>query len=193
MQVNMKEIIGNWNLGFAMDKHMIRSTYLGDNEYGRPQFNNERTEVGEAVYQLKYKHDYQQIAPLAQCIYDNAVPFFENIQLIIPMAASNKRDIQPVTAIARLLAEMVRVPCFDELLFKQPGGVSLKDLCTKEEKEKAVAGAFYVQDKIQNIGPFNALVIDDLFHTGASLEAACLELRRYNKINKIYVAALTWK
>ncbi|NIH22128.1 ComF family protein [Providencia heimbachae] len=193
MQVAIKQITGNWDLGFAMDKHMIRSTYMGDNEYGRPQFNNERTEVGEAVYQLKYKQDYHQIAPLAQCLYDNAIPFFENIQLVIPMAASNERAIQPVTAIARLLAEEINVPCFEELLFKQPGGTSLKDLKTKAEKEEAVAGAFYIRDQIREAGPFNALIIDDLFHTGASMEAACKELRRYNKINKIYVAALTWK
>lgn len=65
MKVNIKPITGNWDLGYAMDKHLIKSTYLGDNEYGKPMFQNDRTEVGEAVYQLKYQNDMDQVDALA--------------------------------------------------------------------------------------------------------------------------------
>ncbi|EJI6883953.1 ComF family protein [Escherichia coli] len=174
---------------------MIKSTYLGDNEYGKPMFQNDRTEVGEAVYQLKYQNDMDQVDALAQCLLVNAVPLFQNIQLIIPMAASNVRKIQPVTAITDALASKMgnNMFSFNELLIKAPGGVSLKNLNTKEEKEAAVADAFSYQNQIVGDGPFNALIVDDLFHTGASMEAAVTALRGYNKINKIYVAALTWR
>ncbi|EJK1457893.1 TPA: ComF family protein [Escherichia coli] len=195
MKVNIKPITGNWDLGYAMDKHLIKSTYLGDNEYGKPMFQNDRTEVGEAVYQLKYQNDMDQVDALAQCLLVNAVPLFQNIQLIIPMAASNVRKIQPVTAITDALASKIgnNMFSFNELLIKAPGGVSLKNLNTKEEKEVAVADAFSYQNQIVGDGPFNALIVDDLFHTGASMEAAVTALRGYNKINKIYVAALTWR
>lgn len=33
----LKQIVGNWDQGFAMDKHTASSTYAGDNEYGRPR------------------------------------------------------------------------------------------------------------------------------------------------------------
>lgn len=39
----------------------------------------------------------------------------------------------------------------------------------------------------------DALVLDDLFDSGASMKAACSVLRTYAKIDKIFVAALTWK
>jgi hypoxanthine phosphoribosyltransferase len=39
----------------------------------------------------------------------------------------------------------------------------------------------------------NALVLDDLFDSGASMEAACTVLRTYAKIDKIFIAAFTWK
>jgi len=195
VKVNIKPIAGNWDLGYAMDKHLIKSTYLGDNEYGKPMFKNDRTDVGEAVYQLKYQKDMSQVDALSQCLLVNAVPLFQNIQLIIPMAASNVRAVQPVTAITEALASKIgnNMLSFNELLIKAPGGVSLKDLSTIDEKKAAVAGAFSYKDQIGEGGPFNALIVDDLFHTGVSMEAAVAALRGYNKINKIYVAALTWK
>ncbi|KGT95784.1 amidophosphoribosyltransferase [Erwinia typographi] len=195
MNVNIKPIFGNWDLGYAMDKHMIKSTYLGDNEYGRPQFHNERTEVGEALYQLKYQHDWNQVEPLAQCLFEKALPLFKGIQLIIPMAASNPRARQPVTAIAEVLASKMGfgMNCFDGLILKKAGGPSLKNLSTRAEKLEAVANMFSYQDLISYEGTYNALIIDDLYHTGVSMEAAVAALRGYSKIDIIYVAALTWK
>ncbi|EKN6275846.1 ComF family protein [Yersinia enterocolitica] len=195
MQVNIKPIVGNWDLGYAIDKHSVRSIMTGHNEYGHPVFDTLRTEVGESLYQLKYKFDWNQVDPLAECLLEHAVPLFTNIQLIIPMAASNPRTRQPVTAITDVLAQMMGggMMSFNDLLLKAPGGKSLKNLSTKEDKVAAIANSFSFNDQINQNGPYNALIVDDLYHTGASMEAACAVLRSYNKINKIYVAALTWR
>ncbi|MCX6591296.1 MAG: hypothetical protein NTZ56_07205 [Acidobacteria bacterium] len=68
----------------------------------------------------------------------------------------------------------------------------MKDIATKAEKLEAL-GAFSFQDLLEGEDSRNALLIDDLFDTGASLESACKALRGYQKINRLYVAALTWK
>jgi hypoxanthine phosphoribosyltransferase len=47
--------------------------------------------------------------------------------------------------------------------------------------------------EITTDGRWNVLVVDDLFDSGASMDAACAVLRKYPKVGKIYVAALTWK
>ncbi|WP_456024069.1 hypothetical protein [Pseudomonas protegens] len=47
--------------------------------------------------------------------------------------------------------------------------------------------------EITTDGCWNVLVVDDLFDSGASMDAACAVLRKYLKVGKIYVAALTWK
>ncbi|EPD0133479.1 ComF family protein, partial [Enterobacter hormaechei] len=117
----------------------------------------------------------------------------EKVGFILPMAASNVRARQPVTEIAQALANLAGVPCSDNLLLKAPGGVSLKNLHTKEEKVEAIGNSFSVNPIITNQGQWNVLVIDDLYHTGASMEAACAALSGYNKISNIYVAALTWR
>ncbi|HCY61927.1 MAG TPA: amidophosphoribosyltransferase [Oxalobacteraceae bacterium] len=193
MKGNIKEIYGNWDKGYALDKHMLRSTYLGDNEFGRPQFDNERTEVGEAVYQLKYKSQWDQAELLAQAVTEHIVPHLGPIGLVIPMPASRQRAKQPVHAVATTLANKLGVLSFENILLKNYTGQSLKDLHTREEKDKALAGTISLNDQIGGDGKYNALVLDDLFDSGASMEAACAVLRTYAKINKIFVAALTWK
>ncbi|TRZ57851.1 MAG: ComF family protein [Rhodocyclaceae bacterium] len=193
MKVSLREIRGSWDQGWALDKHMAKSTYLGDDQYGHARFDNVRTEVGEATYQLKYQKDWNQTIPLAQAVADNIYPKLKSVGFIVPMPASNMRKRQPVTEVSEALGEMVGTPVFSDLLRKAKNGKSLKDLHTKDEKTEAIGDSFSVNDEIGDDGQWNVLVVDDLFHTGASMEAACKVLRAYPKVRKIYVAALTWR
>lgn len=193
MKVSLREIKGPWDAGWVLDKHMLSSTYLGDDAFGHPRFDNKRSEVGEATYQLKYRSDWSQARPLAQAIADNICPKLQRIGFIVPMPASKARSRQPVTEVAKELSELLEKPMFDELLRKAPNGKSLKDLTTKAEKVEAIGSSFSVKDQIDGDGPWNVLVVDDLYDTGASMDAACKVLREYPKVRRIYVAALTWK
>ena len=193
MEVHIKKISGNWDLGYVLDKHTISSTFEGYDSNNHAVYNTVRTEVGEATYQLKYKQDWTKVAILSQAIYENILPLFkESIGFVLPMPASNVHPRQPVTEIANAVAELLNVPCFDGILTKTKG-LSLKNLETKEEKSQAVANSFSLKDLIENDGTWNVLVIDDLFDSGATMEAACKMLRGYRKVNNIYVATLTWK
>ncbi|KHT41816.1 ComF family protein [Pectobacterium brasiliense] len=194
MKVNLKKIEGNWVLGYALDKHTLSSKFLGYDEYGHGRWDNTRSEPGEALYQLKYKHDFTQIEALAQTIVNEIVtPHFPKIGFAVPMPASKQRNVQPVTKLAERVAELIGVTCISNSLMKNSTGVSLKDLATKEEKEAAISSAFSVVDRISNEGQWNVLLIDDLFDTGATMEAACQALGSYNKVKDIYVATISWK
>jgi predicted amidophosphoribosyltransferase len=193
LQVSLKRIYGPWDEGWVLDKHSLQSVYIGDNEYGRPKFDTTRTEVGEATYQLKYKGDWHQAKLLAQVIVDHVYPKLNKVGFIIPMPASTPRTRQPVTEVANALKALVNVPVFDNLLLKAVNGKPLKDLYTKDEKIKAIGDSFSVNDAIAIEGTWNVLLVDDLFHTGASMEAACKVLRAYPKVRKVYIAALTWR
>lgn len=196
MKNNILPIKGNWDAGYVLDKHTLSSTYIGDNEYGHPQFDTTRSEVGEALYQLKYRGDFKQADPLAAEIQRYLVPKFGPVGLIVPMPATNPRPRQPVTEIAKALANRLRVTAFDDLLVKAPavaGAPALKDIGGKDAKVEALKGRFVIRDAIAGQGRWNVLLVDDLFDSGASMEAACATLRTYHKIDKIFVAALTWK
>ena len=193
LNVSLRQIHGPWDDGWVLDKHTKSSVCLGQNEYGRTVFETTRTDVGESTYQLKYQKDWSQSKPLAQAIAEFILPKYPKIGFIVPMPASTHRPRQPVTEVANELGQLIDVPMIDDILLKTANGKPLKDLNTKEEKLEALHGCFSIQDSITNEGPWNVLVVDDLFHTGASMEMACQALREYKKVRGIYVAALTWR
>jgi predicted amidophosphoribosyltransferase len=193
VKTSIRKVTGYWHEGLVLDKHTISSTFTGYSESGRKQYDTVRTEVGEATFQLKYRDDWSKVQVLAEQLAHSVYPRFSSIGLIVPMPASNHRIRQPVYEVARALSEIVKVPVFENLLLKTYNGQSLKDLNTKAEKIAALNGSFSINDEITNEGKWNVLLIDDLFHTGASAEAACTALASYRKIERIYFGALTWR
>ena len=191
MKVNLKQIQGPWNQGWVLDKHMLRSTFLGNDEQGHPKFDSHRTEVGEATFQLKYRSDLSQANRLAEAVAEHIYPKLDHVGFIVPMPASTQRPFQPVTAVAQSLGRIVSRPVFERILLKSRPRQPLKDLPTKSEKVDAISGSFSIGNQIVKEGAWNVLLIDDLFHTGATMEAACASLRTYAKVKNVYVAALT--
>lgn len=193
MKVAIRAVNGNWTRGLVLDKHSVSSTPIGINEYGHTIWDTLRTEVGEATFKLKYRGGWDQVDGLANQVVASLWGYFPNIGLIVPMPASRIRDRQPVTEVARAVGALTATPVFENLLVKAQGGPSLKNLNTKAEKIAAIGNSLSVQDVIQGVGPWNVLLIDDLFHTGASAEAACAAMASSPKIAGIYLAALTWR
>jgi predicted amidophosphoribosyltransferase len=193
MQVNLRQIKGPWLDGWVLDKHTISSTFLGNDDHGHPQFETLRTEIGEATYLLKYRQDWTKVDILANALAEHIYPRFQDVGLIVSMPPSRPRPRQPVPEVAAALGKIVKVPVFNNILYKSGAAIALKDLHSKEEKLTALKSTIQLNEAITNAGAWNALIIDDLYDSGASLEAACDALSRYKKIKDIYVAALTWK
>ncbi len=192
MQVNLRQLYGRFNTGYALDKHSLRSTPIGENEQGHMQYDTVRTDAGEAVFQLKYRDGHTQAQGLAEAVATHIVPLLPRFGLIVPMPASNWRAVQPVTLVATKLGKQIDKPVI-QLLSKAPGGAKLKNLTSREEKDAALVGAISLNKIITPNGRWNALLIDDLHHSGASIDAACDVLRTYEKIANIFVATLTWR
>ena len=193
MKTAIKQIYGAWNEGYALDKHTVSSVAIGTNAYGHTEFKTIRTEVGEALYQLKYQQDWSQVDGLATELAAQIYPRFHQIGLVIPMPPSKQRERQPVAEIASALGEKINKPCFENMLIKSSNGKSLKDIKSREEKMLALTGTLTYNDVISKDGKWNALLIDDIYDTGATLDAACAVLKTYPKIANIYIATLTWK
>lgn len=193
MQTNLRSIDGQWEEGFVLDQHSLSATRDGNYDNGHPRFDVEYTEAGAAVNALKYKGDFSQVPALAKAVHTHIVPKLGDIHLIVPMAPSNKRPRQPVSAVATYLSKIMGIPVEKEFLVKKAGSPSLKDIETRLEKDAALKGTLSLAHDLDGTGPYNVLLLDDLFESGASLDAACRALRKCAKIDEIYVAALTWR
>ncbi|MGJ7613834.1 MULTISPECIES: ComF family protein [unclassified Variovorax] len=190
--MNLKQITGPWDDGYVLDKHSLKSEYAGDNEWGHPQFTTVRTDAGEATFLLKNRNDFTQALPLAQAIATHIYPLFTAVELVVPMPASTARPRQPVAAVAGALGQLVGKPVFTGLLRKTQVGPSMKDMKSKAQKLAAIGDSLWIRDVLPE-GRWNVLLVDDLFHTGASMEKACTVLRACPKVRGIYVAAFTWR
>lgn len=194
MEVNVKNIVGNWHTGYVLDKHSISSQCVGHNAQGHPMFDTTRTPAGEALYQLKYQQDWQQAPIIAEALAKHILPRFDQtIDLLIPMPPSKRRPRQPVLEITQALGVYLNLPVFDRILIKTTENNQVKNAQNKSERISILKQSFTYEDQIRDNKKWNVLLIDDLYDTGASMEVACETLQNYEKIANIYVSAVTWK
>lgn len=191
MRVNIKEIKGPWKKGFVLDRHTISSIHLGYNEFGRSVYDTVRSDVGEAMYRLKYRNDKRQVAPLVDTFVQYLGHLYSTIGFIVTMPPSKVRPIQPIVLLAQGVALRLRKPYFDNILVKIGHTPPMKDFHNKPEKIAALTATIGFVDSITNNGRWDVLVLDDLFDSGASLEVATKVLSTYHKVNDIYVGAFT--
>ncbi|EPM4850236.1 ComF family protein [Vibrio parahaemolyticus] len=197
MKVNVQQINGNWDCGYSLDKHMLSSKFLGNDEWGNPRFENTRTEIGESIYQLKYQNDFTQCNPIAQSIADNIIPNLPPISFIIAMPPSKARARQPVPEIAYELGQITGLPFISDFLVKTQATLQMKDIVSRDDKIKALQQSIKINEAVMNetlpLTSYNVLIVDDLYDSGTSLEVATDILSKCDKIAKIFVATATRK
>ncbi len=191
MKCDPLEFEGEWDDCLVLDKHVLHSEIIGEYPDGRPRFETTRSEVGEAIFQLKYRDNDEYVEELANTMADQILEYFGNVDAIIPMPASQKRDVQPVSILANEVANILDVACIEDLLLKRPNSTQMKNL-DKDERKEALLGSLMVMDVLDiHEEPWDIVLLDDLFSSGATMEAATQVLRGYPCIGNIYVAAFS--
>ena len=125
MNVNVMKIIGNWDLGYVLDWHVESSEFLGYNQFGQAEFETKRTEIGEAIFQLKYRNDTSKIEILAYTMAQNLKTKFLAASFIVPMPPSKRRGTQPAIELARKVAEKMELPFFENILLKKGSSLDM--------------------------------------------------------------------
>lgn len=179
---------GNWRVGKAFDLHTLSSTYVGDNEYGHPQFETAHSEMGTLVNRLKYEHDREAVAQIIELL--KRVDLIENFDFLIPVPSSKVRVWQPVDAIAEALGAQRDVPVLKGFLTKDSGGIELKNVNDPAEREKLLKDAIRIAGT-QDIAGKSVLLVDDLYRSGATLTACSAILQEQAGVADVCVLTMT--
>lgn len=189
VQIKPKPLRGDWKQGFALDVHTTGSTFIGHNEYGHPEFDTTRSPLGELLYQLKYKRDASVIGEIVDTVAEFIKGSKIRIDAIVPVPASNVRSVQPVIQIANALGKKLGVQVLDHCVSKTKRTPQLKDVYTYKERKELLEGAFTV-DRDQSAGK-SLLLFDDLYRSGATMNAVARELAKSGEAKEVFVLALT--
>lgn len=191
--INRMRIPGGWKEGYVLDYHTVSSQFLGHDQFGHPQFETKRSEIGELLYKLKYKLDQSAIESIVETAAHFAKAFIKarnlSLDFIIPVPPSRERDFQPVFEIAKHLSVALNIPLLSDCINKIKDTPELKDVYDYEERTKLLEGAYSIAP--DSMEGKNILLFDDLYRSGATLNAITSILYSTGKAANVYVLALT--
>ena len=96
MKLDPRKLQGAWDDGRVLDRHVSSSEFIGYDEYGNPQFETTRTELGELVYRLKYRRDQSAVGPIARVACEFVRSWNPRVDVIVPATPSKTRPVQPL-------------------------------------------------------------------------------------------------
>lgn len=143
---------------------------VGHNEFGHPIFETLRSELGELLYKFKYRNDQLALVEILKA----TVGYFADrapgrIDIILPVPPSNPS--RTVTrSIAEGLAAGLRLPYSTSALIKVKSTTERKSVADLEVRKEMLRGAFQVNRP--EVEGKSVLLVDDLYRSGATLEAA---------------------
>lgn len=167
----------------------MSSTFLGYNEYGHAPYDTTRSPLGELLYQLKYRgqNTVNDVAEVMAGLFNDKLNALGRIDLIVPMPPSTPRPIQPVVQVATAIAQKLGKRFSAGAIRKVKETPGLKDIHDPEERRERLEGAFEVDaDQVKGKG---ILLIDDLYRSGATANAATIALFAAGAARVYFLAA----
>jgi predicted amidophosphoribosyltransferase len=167
---NPRKIYGSWAEGWVLDLHTSSSTYVGDDEFGHPQFETIRTEIGELLFKLKYRNDEGAMADLVDAAEAFIASWRTDFSVIVPVPPTRTyRVLQPVLRLASAVGARLGVAVAADAVRKLRSFSELKNVYDAEERRKLLEGAFEVKPK--HVSGERVLLFDDLYRSGATMNA----------------------
>jgi competence protein ComFC len=191
-EINPQKLKGSWKDGWALDLHTTSSKPIYNDDGVIVSWDTIRPQIAEELYRLKYKFEKLRSDKIA----NTAAEFLNKIKkdwkfdLIIPIPPSDtNREFQPVYEIAVKLGHKIGVPVDISSLQKLKSTSQLKTIDDPTQRNEILNGAFTV--RTNSIYGKTILLFDDLFRSGATLEAVCNVLMNKGRVKEVYVFTIT--
>jgi competence protein ComFC len=189
IEIHPREINGSWDQGYVLDQHTISSTMIGYNEFGHPEFDTVRSELGELVYRLKYKADRSVISSVIETTVGFVNTWNVHPDVVVPVPPSKvQRALQPVVEIASELAKSLGIAVNTGSLRKAKITSQMKDIGDFAARTVELESALISE---KDFAGKQVLLIDDLFQSGATMNVAARILKQQGLANRVYALALT--
>jgi competence protein ComFC len=189
VEINPTRISGRWHSGFALDLHTTSSEVHGHNAYGHPRFETNRSEIGELLYKAKYHSDKTVIPAIAETVGSFVESFLPAMDLIVPVPPSTPRREQPLILIAQALAEKIKVTLSEDCVWKARETPQLKNADDYDQRWRLLDGAFEVDPA--STADKTLLLFDDLYRSGATLNAITSALYDKGRAKNIFALTIT--
>jgi predicted amidophosphoribosyltransferase len=186
--INPQRIQGNWERGFALDLHTLSSTYQGIDERGRDRFDSVYSELGEMLNLLKYHSDRSVVCDLASAAAEFLRPSRAKLDVIVPVPPTKTRSIQPVVLLADALGKDLNIPVL-QCISAARQSVPLKDIDDPQQRQSMLAGLFTTEHN--SVAHKTVLLFDDLFRSGATMNAITDVLLNKGNAARVYAFTIT--
>lgn len=185
---NPVKIRGEWKDGYALDVHTLSSEFLGYDEFGNARFETKRSDLGELLYQLKYNRNADALQELAKVAAAFVAKWKIEIDAIVPVPPTRARRPQPLFELANALAKHLGLPVFEGAV-RAKNITELKNVFDYGERMKLLEGSYSVKpDVLKNK---SILLLDDLFRSGATMNAVAKALYEQAECATVYALAMT--
>jgi hypothetical protein len=128
-----------WVEGYVLDYHTISSTPTGDPYY---RFDTKRTELGERLFQLKYRRGGPaMVSDIVDTVEKFVGEWQPPVEGVVPAPASLNRKSQPVIEVAAELARRLRLPFYEGAVKKAKPTPQMKNIDDWAERQTVLREA----------------------------------------------------
>jgi predicted amidophosphoribosyltransferase len=188
-KVRPMRIPGRWREGYVLDYHTLSSAYLGDDEYGHPIFDTKRSELGELLYRLKYRLDESVLNELAETAASFIRSWNSGATILVPVPPARARSLQPVNLVAEAIGTKTGIRVESRCVTRVKDTPELKNVYGYDERLRLLEGAHRVEVSV--VRGQKVLLFDDLYRSGATMNAITAALYDEGAVADVYAFALT--
>jgi competence protein ComFC len=183
-----RKILGKWREGFSLDLHTLSSIFVGYDEFGHPRFDTQRSEIGELLYRLKNKADQTSVPEIVEAVEALMKAWNPTVDILVPVPPSTQRAVQPVLVLVRAISQRLGILLAD-CVTKTRDIPQLKNVFDLDERAKLLEGLHAV-DTSATQGK-RVLLFDDLYRSGATMNAITTELYEAGKATDVFALTIT--
>jgi predicted amidophosphoribosyltransferase len=152
------------------------------------QFDTTRSEVGELLFKLKNRVDISTVPEIVAAAIAFLNAWKPAIDMLVPVPPSSARAVQPVMLLAQGISAQFGVPLVQGVT-KTRDTPQLKNIFDLDERLQALEGVHAVDSSVTQ--GRRILLFDDLFRSGATMNAITTALYEQGKATAVFALTIT--